>query len=104
MAEKRGHTEKLIYPFNTSGCLEVYMKETWYRATATEFRSFDGLRRITEPVRVEHGNVDVPMRTYDYWGPVYLYGTNKVMEFTNSGSLFTGQIWNEQRNISESRR
>lgn len=103
MAEKRGETEKLIYDFNTSGHLEVYMKDTWYRATSREFRSFDGLRRITEPTKVELGNVDVPMRTYEYWGPVYMFGTNKEMSYTNSGSLHTSKIWETNRKISESR-
>lgn len=87
MAKKTGHTEKLVYDFNTEGCLEVYMNDKWYRATAKEFRSFDGLRRIIQP-------------TY-YWGPVYLFGTNKIVQFTNSGSLHTGKLWNEAREISK---
>jgi len=103
MAEKRGETEKLRYDFNTSGCLEVYMNDTWYRATGREFRSFDGPRRITEPTKVELGNVDVPMKTYDYWGPVYMFGTNKEMTYTNSVSLYTGKIWERDRKISEDR-
>tara|TARA_E500000318_G_C3560804_1_gene213303 strand:+ start:177 stop:494 length:318 start_codon:yes stop_codon:yes gene_type:complete len=103
MGEKRGNTEKLLYPFNTAGCLEIYLKEKWYRATAREFRSFNGLRRITEPVKIEHRNVDVPMKTYDYWGPVYLFGTNKVMEFTNTGSMYTGEKWEAARKNSEER-
>jgi hypothetical protein len=58
MAEKRGETEKLINDFNTAGVLEVYMPnlEGWYRTTAKDFRSFDGKRRITEPIKVEKGN------------------------------------------------
>lgn len=103
MAEKRGETEKLRFDFNTSGCLEIFMKEQWYRATAREFRSFDGPRRITEPTIVELGNVNVPMQTYDYWGPVYMFGTNKEMTFTNSGSMYTGKIWDINRGISEKR-
>lgn len=103
MAEKRGETEKLVFDFNTAGCLEIFKSGQWFRATAREFRSFDGLRRITEPTRVEHGNVDVPMRTYEYWGPVYMFGSNKEMTFTNSGSLFTGEIWDKNRKISEQR-
>jgi len=103
MAEKTGHTEKLVYDFNTAGCLEIYMNDKWYRATAREFRSFDGLRRITQPTYVEHKNVNVPMETSDYWGPIYLFGTNKIMQFTNSGSLHTGKLWNEAREISKQR-
>jgi len=104
MAEKRGETEKLRFDFNTAGLLEIYMKEQWYRVTAREFRSFDGLRRISEPTKVELGNVQVPMHTYEYWGPVYMFGTNKEMAYTNSGSLFTGELWDKARKISESRR
>ena len=65
MAEKRGHTEKLNYPFNSAGLLEVYMKDTWYRATGKEFRSFNGKRRISGQ---------------EYDGPVYLYGTNYLAD------------------------
>lgn len=104
MAEKRGETEKLVYEFNAAGCLEIFMKDQWYRVTPREFRSFDGPRRITEPVRVEHGNVDVPMVTYEYWGPVYMFGTNKEMNYTNSGSMYTGEIWERNKKQSESRR
>ena len=49
------------------------------------------------------GHVDVPMRTYDYWGPVYMFGTNKEMTYTNSGSMYTGKVWDANRKISESR-
>ena len=103
MAEKRGETEKLRYDFNTSGLLEIYMNDNWYRVTGRDFRSFDGPRRITEPTVVELGNVKVPMQTYEYWGPVYMFGTNKEMAFTNSGSMYTGKIWEKGRKISENR-
>ena len=43
------------------------------------------------------------MRTYEYWGPVYMFGTNKEMAYTNSGSLYTGKVWEANRKISESR-
>lgn len=103
MAEKRGATEKLRYDFNTAGVLEIYINETWTRVTGREFRSFDGLRRITAPTYAELGNVQVPMETYEYWGPVYMFGSNKEMAFTNSGSLYTGKLYNETRKISENR-
>ena len=99
MGEKRGHTEKLIYDFNTAGLLEVFMKKTWYRSTAREFRSFDGKRRITEPTKIELGNVIVPMRTYDYNGPVYMFGTNKEVETANEGKIVTSPYWDEMRGI-----
>ena len=105
-AEKRGEIEKLRNDFNTAGMLEVFMPslDGWYRVTSKEFRSFDGLRRITEPTKVELGNVIVPMRTYDYWGPVFMWGTNKEMAYTNSGSLYTGEIWDRRMEISNQRR
>lgn len=103
MAEKRGATEKLIYDFNTAGVLEIYLNERWVRVTGREFRSFDGLRRITLPTHTELGNVKVPMETYEYWGPVFMFGSNKEMAYTNSGSLYTGKLWNETRKISENR-
>jgi len=85
MAEKTGDLEKLVYDFNTSGVLEVQMTdEKWYRVTATRFRSWDGPRRITEPTRVERANPWVPMRTYLYEGPLYVYKTNKKVKGSNS--------------------
>ena len=103
MAEKRGHTEKLNYPFNSAGLLEVYMKDTWYRATGKEFRSFNGPRRITEPTKVELGNVDVPMRTYDYNGPVYMFGTNKEVPYTGVGKIVESEYWNAMIKSSQER-
>jgi len=104
MAEKRGATEKLKYPFNSAGVLEVYMKEKWYRVTGKEFRSFDGLRRITEPTRVERGNVvDIPMRTYEYIGPVYLFATNNEVPYTGTGKIAESEHWTKMLQISQSR-
>lgn len=103
MSEKRGETEKLTFDFNTAGLLEIYFKEKWTRVTAREFRSFDGPRRISEPIECVLGNVNIEMKTYDYWGPVFMFGTNKEMHFANSGSLFTGKLWNKARKISENR-
>ena len=79
MAEKTGNTAKLVYDFNTSGVCEVCIKGNWYRTTAREFRSFDGKRRITEPVKqpgLGDSFSDVKFRTYDYNGPVYILQTN----------------------------
>ena len=106
MAEKRGATEKLIFDFNTAGVLEVFMPKRgeWYRTTASDFRSFDGKRRITEPVKVEKGNPCVDLRTYDYDGPVYLWGTNtRVLDTTNVGEIITSAYWDKAHNISSSR-
>ena len=79
MAEKTGATVKKLYDFNTSGVLEVNIKGNWYRVTSNEFRSFDGKRRITEPIKqpgLGESMFDVPMHTYDYNGPVYILLTN----------------------------
>lgn len=104
MAEKRGATEKLKYPFNSAGVLEVFMNEKWYRVTGKEFRSFDGLRRITEPTRVELGNVvDIPMRTYDYEGPVFLFATNTQVPYTGAGKIAESEHWRNMLQISQSR-
>lgn len=102
---KRGETEKLLYEFDTSGVLEVYMSklENWYRTTAKEFRSFNGPRRITVPTEIQHGNVSVPMQTFEYYGPVYQFGTNKVVAFSDTGSLAKNEIWEQSRKISEQR-
>ena len=105
MTEKRGETEKLINDFNTAGVLEVYMPtlEGWYRTTAKDFRSFDGKRRITEPTEIELGNVVVPMITYEYTGPVYMFGTNREVEVANEGKIVTSPYWDNARESSEKR-
>ena len=102
---KRGETEKLIYEFTTSGVLEVYMANLkgWYRTTAKEFRSFNGPRRISIPTEIELGNVDVPIETFEYYGPVYQFGTNKVVDFSNTGSIAKNEIWEESRKIANQR-
>ena len=90
MAEKTGHLEKLVFDFNTAGVLEITSdNEKWYRVTASRFRSWDGPRRITEPEYTERANPWVPMRTYVYKGPVYIYGTNKKVKPTNSLTFIT---------------
>ncbi len=103
MAEKTGHLVKLQYDFNTAGVLEVCMKGTWHRATSIEFRSFDGKRRITEPTKTELGNVIVPMRTYDYNGPVYMFGTNNEVKTINEEKIVTSAYWDEARKQTEER-
>ena len=102
-AEKRGHTVKLEHDFNTAGVLEVCIKDNWYSVTSRDFRSFDGPRRITEPTKVEHGNPWVDLRTYEYHGPVYKWGTNNIVDFSDTGSLVKSKAWEEARKISEGR-
>jgi hypothetical protein len=79
MAEKTGATVKKLYDFNTSGVLEVSIKGNWYRTTSNEFRSFDGMRRITEPIKqpgIGESFDNIEFKTYDYNGPVYILQTN----------------------------
>lgn len=103
MSEKRGETVKLIDNYNTAGVLEVKMGETWYRTTSSDFRSFDGPRRITEPTVTNHRNVDIPLRMYEYQGPIYMYGTNYEVEPKNTGKIVKSKVWEERRHRSESR-
>lgn len=106
MAEKRGlETQNLINEFNTAGCLEVFIpeKNDWYRVTSKDFRAFNGPRRITEPTETKRGTTNVEMTTYEYYGPVYQWGTNTVVDFSDTGSLEKGNIWNKARKISEDR-
>ena len=106
MNEKRGNTEKLIYPFNTSGVLEVYLPglKGWYRTTAKDFRSFDGRRRITEPIEIQHKNVYVETKTCEYDGPVFLFGTNKEVVSLNEGKIITSPVWDQTLKMSGSRK
>tara|TARA_B110000908_G_C9902742_1_gene291801 strand:+ start:51 stop:365 length:315 start_codon:yes stop_codon:yes gene_type:complete len=103
MGEKRGNTAKLIYDFNTAGVMEVLLKDIWRRTTCKEFRSFDGKRRITEPTAIQHGKVDMPMRTYEYDGPTYVYDTNMEIERKNNGQLITSQSYDQGMKMSKSR-
>ena len=92
MAEKTGATVKKLYDFNTSGVLEVCIKDNWYRVTSNEFRSFDGNRRITEPIKqpgLGESMFDVPMHTYDYNGPVYVLLTNLEVIRMNTETIVT---------------
>lgn len=85
MGEKRGHTEKMHYDFDTAGVLEIYLPklEGWYRVTSREFRSFDGKRRITTPIKPQgKGEIfNVPMQTEEYNGPVFMWGTNSYVPY-----------------------
>lgn len=103
-AEKRGHLVKLVNEYNTAGCLEIYMKDDWYRVTANDFRSFNGRRRITEPTEVKLGNVNVPLVTYEYEGPVYAWGTNDMVPYTGVGEIVGSEKLNERNKISQQRR
>jgi hypothetical protein len=79
MAEKRGHTIKLKFPFPEHRCCGVYVSglERYHRVTPNEFRRWCGKRRIL--------NVDNPDNIFyeDYEGPVYLFGTNTIVNTKN---------------------
>lgn len=77
MGEKRGNLEKLKYDFNTAWVCEVEMGEKWYRVLEKDFRSYNGLRRLTRPLAVVLGVSDVGRETFIYEGPYYYWNTNQ---------------------------
>ena len=87
MAEKRGNTVTLEYPFNTAACLEVQLSNGgWYRVTCREFRSHTYPRRISQMEGKEY-------ITEMYEGPVYLYGTNiRIKNPKKKGLLYPNDI------------
>ena len=92
MAEKTGHTSKKAHDFNTSGVLEVCIKGNWYRVTSNEFRSFDGNRRITEPIKqpgIGDKFQDMQFHTYEYNGPVYVLLTNQEVVKMSTETIVT---------------
>ena len=103
MGEKRGDTGKILYDFNTSAVLEVCIKGTWYRTTCREFRSFDGARRTTQPVKqpAQGGDfTNIEMITQDYLGPVYMYLTNLRVPLTNSQTIVRVPVIEKKRKKS----
>lgn len=99
MSEKRGSTVKLQYPFNTAACLEVQLPNTvWYRITCNEFRSYNYPRRISQMKGKEYV-------TEQYEGPVYLFGTNIVVDLNKTdkkGLLFPNDV--DPRQVKETRK
>jgi len=92
LSEKRGNTVKLVYDFNSARCCEIeYVPGKWIRTTPREFRSFAGNRRIL--------NVDNPDDTFyeNYNGPVYLFGTNKTINSSNSTGTQFGEDGDPRR-------
>lgn len=106
--EKTGNTVKLQYDFNTSGVLEVCIKGTYYRTTSREFRSFDGKRRITEPVKqpgLGDSFADIVMKTYEYNGPVYILQTNQEVIRMDTETIVTNPfIKSPQKALKNSNR
>jgi hypothetical protein len=104
MAEKGGlEAQNLINEYNVAGCLEIFKNDRWVRVISKDFRAFNGPRRITQPQYTELGNVDVPMMTYEHFGPVYTWGTNNVVAYSDTGSLEKNKQWEKARKISEKR-
>ena len=91
-AEKRGDTGKLEYDFPTHGVCEIKMKGTWYRTTEREFRSFDGPRRYSIPEYTKHRIVEVPMITENYFGPVYVWGTNTTVPYQGTETIISSSL------------
>ena len=106
--EKTGATVKKIHDFNTSGVLEVCIKENWYRTTSNEFRSFDGNRRITEPIKqpgIGESFSDIKFKTYDYNGPVYVLQTNlEVIRMDTETIVTNPYIETVQKSLPNSNR
>ncbi len=94
MSEKRGFTGKLIYDFPTEAVLEVSINNNWYRTTSSDFRSFDGSRRITKVIKQPGKHVsydEVEFETYDYQGPVYEFKTNNIVPYRGSNKIIQSQ-------------
>ena len=91
MSEKTGHLVKLHFDFDTAGVLEVWMPKPdgWYRVTSSVFRSYDGKRRITKPIKPQGlGEVNnIEMVTTEYNGPVFLLGTNNYVDYKGTHSF-----------------
>ena len=107
MGEKRGHLEKLIYEFPTHALLEVQIKGKWYRVTSREFRSFDSKRRYSQPeYQPKQGQTDlegIPYLTYEYDGPLYMYGTNKAVYKTFNEKMVNSPYYEDMMHRSKSR-
>ena len=88
MSEKKGNTEKLKNDFNDSKLLEVYLPklDNWYRVTCRDFRSFDGKRRV---------------QGKNYEGPLYAYGTNRLVKFNNTSTIMGSEVLNERNKRSQ---
>ena len=88
MSEKTGNTEKLKNDFIDSKLLEVYLPrlDNWYRVTCRDFRSVDGKRRV---------------QGKNYEGPLYAYGTNRLVKFNNTSTIMGSEVLNERNKRSQ---
>jgi hypothetical protein len=106
MGEKRGMTGKLQYDFPTEAVLEVMLNGTFYRITAKEFRSFDGVRRISKPIKqpgIGDDVTKVEIESYLYEGPVYEYGNNTKVPFTGSNRIVSSSVLEANQKTSKKR-
>ena len=89
--EKTGHIEKLKNDFDDSKLLEIYLPglDGWYRVTCRDFRSFDGKKRV---------------QGKEYNGPLYAYGTNRLVKFSNTSTSMGSEVLNERNSRSRKMR
>ena len=80
MREKTGYIEKIVYNFDTSKNLEIFLPtlNRWHRVTSSEFRSFNGKRRI---------------QGQEYKGPVYIFNTNKKTKSNKELNTIVEHKW-----------
>ena len=109
MAEKTGHIEKMKFDFPTEAVLEVYKTSLggWYRVTSQEFRSYDGPRRYTRPIKQPgHGDsfTNVPTETFEYNGPVYMSRTNREVYYEGSERVIDSTKSLDFKAVSDSRK
>jgi len=107
MAEKRGGLEKMRYDFPTEAVLEVQIKSKWYRVTSREFRSFDGKRRYTKPVKQPSQGMrdlnELKWETIDYTGPLYMFASNEEVIPVYNEKIVATPYYEETNKISGSR-
>jgi len=91
MSEKTGDIEKMEYLFNEAKHLEIYMPRLsrWHRVTPTDFRSFDGKRRI---------------QGEGYEGPLYAYGTNRKVSPKHNNKIVPSKVLTERNARSQEMR
>jgi|TARA_R110000782_G_scaffold87008_6_gene168477 hypothetical protein len=91
MNEKTGNTDKPEYLFNEAKCLEIYMPGLgrWHRVTPTDFRSFDGKRRLQGEL---------------YEGPLYAYGTNRRVIPEGNDQIVSSEVLIERNARSQKMR
>lgn len=74
--------------------LQYDNSDIWLRATINEFRSFNGKRRYHNVI-VGKNMGNITRNTHYYNGPVYYYGTNKIVENPQENHII-GEIFNSE--------